>query len=159
MLARWKVITGAPFLRDLVGTDILQKPWQYLSPSKSYQLLLHLHRVSTSCIYIVHLHHVSTSYIYIVHLHRTSTSYIYIVYLHRASTSCIYIVYLHRVSVNPHIYFESAYNTIQWFWLQIYFLNVEVSAAVNLLSLRKIYKKYLHYRIILWIKGDYTILF
>ena len=62
---------------------------------------------------------------------------------------------LHYVKENPHTYFESAYNTLPWFWFQISFLYMEFFAAISLLSLKKTYK---NISILLWIKEDYHFL-
>ena len=62
------------------------------------------------------------------------------------------ILLLHYVKENPHTYFESTYNTLQWFWFQICVLDMEFFAAISLLSLRKTYKNIC---ILLWIKEDY----
>ena len=48
------------------------------------------------------------------------------------------------VKQNPYPYCESAYNTVQWFWFQICFLDKKVLVVMSLLSLTKKYKKYLH---------------
>ena len=57
---------------------------------------------------------------------------------------------------SPNTYFEPAYNTLQWFWFQICFLDMEVFAVMSLLIWEKPTKNTF---ILLWIKGEDTILF